>query len=130
MARRPSLLFPVDVTIEPKGTSEHDDRAREPIAFVQRVSSVTVKAQVQWTSYNRGDPDPIGIIERSAGYLVLDVLELERKSYTPVRGDKIAQMPGATGPFYLHAFEPSGYLNGVNYLLIAHFRDRRPTRTA
>lgn len=127
----PRLLDPVDIEVQPIDTEAtiYDDVRREPASHIERGVTLTLKAQVQWTSKDRGDPDPSGTVKRSQGYVVLDQRELDRKSYSPSRGDKIVKMAGVDEALYIHSFQPAGHRRGRAYLLVVNFRDRQPTRT-
>ena len=126
----PNLIFPVDVIVEPidRSSTLYDEDTREPIYQVKRGTQVILEAQVQWTEYNRGSPGRGGVEHKSSGYLVFRQADLESLGYDPQRGDKIVEIPGFTGAFYMHSFEPAGHRRGRNQLLLAFFSDRQPTR--
>lgn len=125
------LHFTVDVTIEPidRSATEWNTRAREPILQVAReVDPVVVRAQVQFTS--RGDPafTRSGIAEKTSGYLVVRVDDLEAMDYTPTRGDKITDIPGETGTYFITFIRPGAHKYGRNRILNLGFEDRAPVK--
>lgn len=130
MSHVPRLLFPVEVTIVPidKASTEYNRLAREPVRQVARSPAITIEAQVSWTNLNRPNVERRGVEEKTSGYLVLRVVDLEEQGYTPVRGDRVTSIPGVIGDFYLTTFEPCATRGGAHTLLVAYFEDRQPTR--
>lgn len=134
MGANPRLLFKVEVTVEPidKASTNYDDHAREPIRQARRkVDSIKIYAQVQWSSKDRVEPARGGSREHDRTYLVFLVKDLQKKGWTPAKGDRVTipNPPLPDSKVYLDGgFEPCMHKNGQARGLLCFWTDRQPTR--
>lgn len=124
------LLFPVTVTISPvdRAGTIVDTRAREPVLQVARGAPVSLSAQVQFTERAALEVERGGRSSRSRGYLVVLVDDVEALSYSPRPGDKVTDIPGESGTFFVTAVTPHAHKNGRNQTLHLDFEDRSPVK--
>jgi hypothetical protein len=89
-------------------------------------------AQVQWIKKQEPVVNRGGVQEKSSGYLIFSVTELETMGYTPRRGDRITEIGRRqiNLDLYLTENEPCGHYDGENWLLKFDFEDRLPSRRA
>jgi len=130
MAYQVRLLFPVKVTVSPKddAATEVNTLAREPVLQVARSTDVKIKAQVEWTERRRGQQDRSGREDKSQGYLVVLTRDLAVKGWTPKYGDKIVDIPGEPGTYYVVSATPHAHRGGEHRTMHVEFRDRMPTK--
>lgn len=129
----PNLINAVSVQIKPldKPNTVFDQRTRQPVKHVARSATVTLTAQVQWTSLNKGRASHAGIIMDADGYLIFRKIDLEAAAYSPGHGDKLISVGSQTGlELYITSLEPCGHYGGDYTLLLARFADRRPGKGA
>lgn len=123
------LFFTVDVTFSPlsKGTTRWNTPAREPVLQVASGTSVVVPAQVFFIARRApGFTSRAGVVQTTTGYLVVLVDDLERLEYTPARGDRIVDIPGEDGIYYITRIDPRAHKFGRNQTLHLSFEDRAP----
>lgn len=124
------LYFTVEVTISPvdRDGTDWDRRAREPIHQVARSEDVILRVQVHFTSRNRPEFTAAGVVNKTSGHLVVLQKTLEAKGYTPTIGDRITDIPGETGIYYVTSATPKAHKNGRNRTVHINFEDRKPIK--
>ena len=130
MAYQVRLLFKVEVTVEPvdKTATEYNNLAREPVLQVARSTQVKINAQVEWTERRRKKENRSGLESKSQGYLVVLTKDLVTKAWTPKVGDKIVDIPGELGTYYVWSATPHAHRGGKHRTMHVGFRDQTPTR--
>lgn len=118
------------ITAQPidKASTEWNSRAREPVHQVARLETVQFRAQVHFTSKGRPETTSAGVSEKTSGHLVVTQRELDRRGYVPARGDKITNIPGRAGVYYLTSITPKAHKQGRNNTLHLSFEDRQPVK--
>lgn len=124
------LLFPVDVTVEPLNAAATitDPRTREPIFGVARSAAITIPAQVQFGVRAQRNLTDAGDAPTSLGYLVILVSDAEARSWTPIAGDKITDIPSHTGIYFVTSVTPHAHKGGRARTLHLAFADRSPVK--
>lgn len=128
----PNLIHPVTIEIQQKDSAdtEFDEDAREPVQFITRDQTVTCPGQVNWgasmdASHSRG-----GAGEDADGYVLFRYVDLNERSITLQREDRIISIGGVAANVYIKKLRPTGHYPDVDgpTLLRAYFEDRQPSR--
>lgn len=124
------LLFPVTVTIEPLDAAATitDPRTREPVFGVARKAAITIPAQVQFGVRAQRNLGDAGDAPTSLGYLVILVSDAATRSYTPVAGDRITNIPDHAGIYFVTSVTPHAHKGGRARTLHLAFSDRSPVK--
>jgi hypothetical protein len=127
----PRLVHPVSVQIEPldRTASAWDGQAREQIPGLRRKATVTIQAQIHWSRLRALEGQPAGPVEHHDGHLVFLRADLERLSYAPGPGDRVAAIEGVTRDIYLTGnAQQRGQYFGRHHLVRCDFEDRGARR--
>lgn len=134
----PRLIHPVDVKVERLIRSElvMDNDAREPFHGPRTTTaeSYTIKAQVKWSAKDDLDPSGGGSLERSVGYILVRLVDMDSILGVGVRlkrGDRITEIGVQTGlDLYIVKEAPAGHYpdQSGQSLIKYHFEDRHPVQ--
>jgi len=125
----PNLLHPVNVVVEPgaPATTRFDEDAREPVRTMERMSPISLLAQVEWAI---ASPKAFaaGPVQGAAGYILVRKVDIDAIPYSPRRGDKITTIGNQTTDLYVSHVAPTGHYTdaGGTTLYRIWFEDRRP----
>lgn len=133
----PRLIHPVPVVIEqadPAGRV-YDRDAREPIHGARGTAIVNIDAQIQWGTKGAPEYEGTGVRERSDGYILVRLYDLNAKGVTLKRGDRIISTGAGLGlitglDLFLLRMQPAGHWpdQGGSTLLRWFFEDRGAAR--
>lgn len=127
----PNLIHPIDITIEQWSEAEtiYDDDFREPIQQAARVEAKIVKGQPNW-DLDESTASKAGAEQEASGYVLFRYIDLESKSITLKRQDRIAKMGHLETDVYITALKPVGHYQDQNgaSMVKAYFTDRAPSR--
>lgn len=134
----PNLIHPVRVKVKRLVRDElvMDLDAREPYHGRRTTTSseVTIDAQIKWRARDDLVPQMAGVVERSIGYILVRLIDMDAAMGTGVRfkrGDQIVEMGVLSGlDLYIVREEPIAHWHdqGGTTLIKYHFEDRAPVQ--
>lgn len=137
--RRPRLLHPLTVVIEPLDTAStyYDENTREQIQIIGRAPEIEIQAQVEYRDFvQHGQADATydrgGFMGEERGYILIRYIDAAKLSYTPKLGDKIAMIgKGSDTPqpsaAFVHRLKPTIHIPRYGKTAVKlYFADRKP----
>jgi hypothetical protein len=134
-----TLLHPVPIQVQPidRDSTISDDDAREPIQIVNRATTISLAAQVEYREFathgTLAEYDEGGLLEGEAGYVAIRTVDFLAASWTPAIGDRISiigtgTLSPKTSKVYVTRLKPFAHYPVVGALgLKLYFTDRKPS---